>query len=280
MPSYVYKYVLNKEIIYIGKTDVDLARRLFQHGKSGDNIPEEAWDEINNSDIYYAECANSSMSDTIESALINKYKPKYNVAKQNQWEGMYFIEPLWYIYKSEDTALIKGYKKQIKELHDKLSDIDRNKEIDFRCAVERERKRIIDDQRQHCEKCAYIHKKYDLDKGVIYNFSNTISDDEAKQNGRTYEQIIDLYRQNTEWIDYESKSFDAFGNLEVIKKIHTDSFGFLYFHFKSSNGGEVSGHILSRPDSKTINNHIVLRQWMNRGSYMYYPKSITKFSVI
>ena len=47
----VYKYVLDDEIIYIGKTDRNLEQRLSQHGKSGDNIDSQAWDDINLSTI-------------------------------------------------------------------------------------------------------------------------------------------------------------------------------------------------------------------------------------
>ena len=80
MGHYVYKYVHNNEIIYIGKNDTDLYSRLRQHGKYGDNIPEEGWDEINNSDIFYCELPNAIMSDVVESELIRRYKPKYNKA--------------------------------------------------------------------------------------------------------------------------------------------------------------------------------------------------------
>ena len=46
MGHYVYKYVFNGEIIYIGKCDSDLDQRLGQHGKSGDNIDKKYWDDI------------------------------------------------------------------------------------------------------------------------------------------------------------------------------------------------------------------------------------------
>ena len=78
MGHFVYKYVYKSEVIYIGKNDTNLIDRIRQHGKFGDNIPEEGWDEINSSDIYYIELANSIMSDVVESELIRRYKPKYN----------------------------------------------------------------------------------------------------------------------------------------------------------------------------------------------------------
>lgn len=98
MGHYVYKYVLDDEIIYIGKCDKDLDKRLHAHGRRGDNIKESAWGDINKSEIFYIELANSIMSDVVESELIRKYKPKYNVAKKSEWCGIPFNEPTWKKY--------------------------------------------------------------------------------------------------------------------------------------------------------------------------------------
>lgn len=117
MGHYVYKYVLNKEIIYIGKTDAELKTRLSNHGKPGDNINELAWEDINNADIYYAELANEMMTDVVESELICKYKPKYNVAKKTNWEGLNFVEPIWYYYGNSEGCL-----EELKNLVEKQSD--------------------------------------------------------------------------------------------------------------------------------------------------------------
>ena len=116
MASYVYKYVLNDEIIYIGKNDTDLYSRLNQHGKPGDNIEEYGWDEINQSTIYYIELANSTMSDVVESELIRRYKPKYNKAKNSEWDGLSFVEPKWKICNSD---MIKKNKKINAKQYDK-----------------------------------------------------------------------------------------------------------------------------------------------------------------
>ena len=102
MGHYVYKYVYNNEIIYIGKNDTELPTRLSQHGKSGDNIPEEGWDEINNSEVYYCKLANKVMSDVVESELIRRHKPKYNKAKMSEWSGINFGEPNWIKYKTKE----------------------------------------------------------------------------------------------------------------------------------------------------------------------------------
>lgn len=95
MGHYVYKYVLNGECLYIGKTDIDLVKRLKQHGVSGDNISSEYWGLINKADIYYTELVNATMSDVVESELIRRYKPKCNKAKMGDWSGIPFAEPPW-----------------------------------------------------------------------------------------------------------------------------------------------------------------------------------------
>lgn len=98
MGHYVYKYVLNDEIIYIGKCDSVLESRLNQHGKTGDNIDKKYWKDIKASDIYYCTLANATMSDVVESELINRYKPKCNTAKISDWDGLKLPEPNWERY--------------------------------------------------------------------------------------------------------------------------------------------------------------------------------------
>lgn len=105
MGHYVYKYVLDNEIIYIGKNDTNLCGRLSAHGKAGDNIPKEGWDDINKSTIYYVELANSIMSDVFESEMIRRYKPKYNKAKMSDWDGLPFEEPEWKLYEWQPEIL-------------------------------------------------------------------------------------------------------------------------------------------------------------------------------
>lgn len=95
MGHYVYKYVYEGEIIYIGKCDKDLGQRLHAHGRKGDNISECWHEEINKADIYYTELSNSTMTDVVESELIRRYKPKCNKAKMSDWSGLPFADPPW-----------------------------------------------------------------------------------------------------------------------------------------------------------------------------------------
>ena len=99
MGHYVYKYVLQDEIIYIGKNDTNLHNRIASHGKPGDNIDQEGWSDINRADVYYIKLANSVMSDVVEKELIRRYKPKYNKAAiKTEWIGIPFAEPEWTKY--------------------------------------------------------------------------------------------------------------------------------------------------------------------------------------
>lgn len=136
MPHYCYKYVLNDEIIYIGKTDTELMQRLKAHGVKGDNISPKAWDDLDKADIYYIKLANAIMSDVVESELIRRYKPKYNSAKMSEWSGLPFVEPEWkhireYPIKKSKTLDIKSrqesrrrnMKKHLDELYTQLESL-------------------------------------------------------------------------------------------------------------------------------------------------------------
>ena len=98
MGHYVYKYVLDGECLYIGKTNKDLAKRLRQHGVAGDNISSDHWEEINKADIYFCEFADRHMTDIYETELIRRHSPKFNKAKTSDWSGIDLPEPVWNIY--------------------------------------------------------------------------------------------------------------------------------------------------------------------------------------
>ena len=93
MGHYVYKYVYDGEIVYIGKNDTNLKNRINQHKL------ENRFKPYLKSDIYYIELANATMSDVVESELIRRYKPKLNVAKMSDWSGLKFVEPEWKLFK-------------------------------------------------------------------------------------------------------------------------------------------------------------------------------------
>ena len=79
MSYYIYKYVRDGEIKYIGKT-VNMWKRFSQHKK------ETKFQNLNftSQDVYYVECASKVQMDTLELLLINKYMPELNVvAKPN-----------------------------------------------------------------------------------------------------------------------------------------------------------------------------------------------------
>lgn len=71
---YIYKYVKNEEIIYIGKTNTSLFNRINSHAK------EDKFKEHKNAEIYCFQCKNRIETDIYEKYLINKYKPILNIA--------------------------------------------------------------------------------------------------------------------------------------------------------------------------------------------------------
>lgn len=89
---YVYKYVLDNEIVYIGKNDTDLHSRIYQH------TLEEKFQPVKNAQIYFIELENSVESRIMEELLINKYKPALNVVSKQSGISISFEEPSWKKY--------------------------------------------------------------------------------------------------------------------------------------------------------------------------------------
>ena len=111
---YVYKFVLNDEVIYVGKSNKKTFERIFQHGKKGDNIEPSGWGKINDSDIYYCPLYNSTMADVIESALIYEFKPKYNRGKtKTEWNGFSMPELKWIPIRVHSSDEIQSLKEKI-----------------------------------------------------------------------------------------------------------------------------------------------------------------------
>ena len=71
----VYKYVYNDEVIYVGKTDAEngFKKRIDRHKKENELF--------NKSDIYVYKCKDKTETDSLETILINAYKPVLNKMK-------------------------------------------------------------------------------------------------------------------------------------------------------------------------------------------------------
>lgn len=89
-PNYVYKYIYEDEVIYVGKT-TSIGSRIRQHSYENNfkNL---------NCDIYYTKLNNGHASELLETLLINKYNPKFNIAKKETGISAEFEEPEWVKY--------------------------------------------------------------------------------------------------------------------------------------------------------------------------------------
>lgn len=132
MGHYVYKYVYDDEIIYIGKNDTDLITRIKQHEY------EVKFRPYIDSEIYYIELSNKAESKALETLLINKYKPKLNIAdKYSGCSFLNFEEPGWEKLNKliqKNTAKNDSIKKD--NVKRRISEINREKkklkkELDF-----------------------------------------------------------------------------------------------------------------------------------------------------
>ena len=92
--NYIYKYVRNNEIIYIGKTK-DLKRRHQEH------LRDERF--LQTDMLYYFICPSTKIMDLYEIILINKYHPFLNQADNHIDIIADMIEPEW-------TSFLEGIK--------------------------------------------------------------------------------------------------------------------------------------------------------------------------
>lgn len=106
---YVYKYVFDGEIVYIGKNDTYLIDRIYQH------TLETKFRQCKDAEIYYAELRNSTESSVMEMLLINKYKPRLNVTFVQDGLSIDFQEPEWIKYDEKDFKNTFDYKAGLRD---------------------------------------------------------------------------------------------------------------------------------------------------------------------
>ena len=96
MDFFIYKYIENEEIVYIGQT-TDLIKRVQQHTK----------DKLKNfhGSIYYFKCENKTEMNSWEFFLIQKYHPKYNIVFNDSSKNIDCTEPEWYLYKTNNMEI-------------------------------------------------------------------------------------------------------------------------------------------------------------------------------
>lgn len=93
--KYIYKYVQNNKIVYIGKTSRPLHLRIHEHTRAADILCNVK------ADVFYAECQSEAEMHCIENLLIDKYRPQYNkrdFSKSEIKANINFKEPDWRPY--------------------------------------------------------------------------------------------------------------------------------------------------------------------------------------
>lgn len=107
MGHYVYKYILDEEIIYIGKNDTNLSDRIYFHEHTKTDSLYGYQNKYPQLQILFTEVENKIQSELLESLLIDKYKPVLNKAKKYDGTGFIFkgaIEPEFVIYTVPEKA--------------------------------------------------------------------------------------------------------------------------------------------------------------------------------
>lgn len=110
---YVYKYVDAESYpVYIGKCDSVLIQRYNAH----------KLDPYGSLDFYWAELSGAQEADLMETLLINKYTPKYNIMKKLDGISMDVKDPEWKTY-SEMLSVLKNKKVQAPTIHNRLREV-------------------------------------------------------------------------------------------------------------------------------------------------------------
>lgn len=73
----IYKYVVDDQVVYVGKTDSDFATRIACHRRESAFAPYR-----DKAKIYVCLTKDAREADFLETVLINQYKPKLNVKKK------------------------------------------------------------------------------------------------------------------------------------------------------------------------------------------------------
>lgn len=269
MPSYVYKYVLDEEIIYIGKTD-NIKQRILSHGKNGDNIPECGWPEINCATVYYARLANRVMADVVESELIHKYMPKYNKAKTSEWDGLDFQEPKWILFNKSDVnkedvgSLKRQLERKSKELEHKEECIK---------ILTKHLQELIDERRnleKHCKenKC-FVREMAIMANRELEMFYEFLQKPALGDGEIDLENIFERYR-NGEMVNYVSETFYKNGQLASRKHVYKTASGSLRVSFiQSGEDREMDRTIFDCPKDKERKNKEFLKTISKRGGFLF-----------
>ena len=224
---YVYKFVLDGTIIYIGKSNRKSFNRINQHGKPGDNIPECGWNEINKSDIYYSCLPNGKICDIFETELIRRYQPKYNARKTGDWNGLDGLNLNWTPYRLMAYEEIDKLNKKICDLEDEL--------------------RSYKDKLY--PKCLYCERE--INKGRAH-INNLIIHNDKGISPITLDDIIHKYK-NGEYINYATFIFtEKWG--KVSAHVFTSRYGHLrYVTYVERSGGCVHEDLMHNLNSAHIN---------------------------
>lgn len=107
----IYKYVWNNEIIYIGKSNSDIEKRIQCHSRE-----EKFQKYLSDVDIYFCFLPNEATTDIYELYYINKYHPILNISSKYDCEpvGVDVADIEWCKYSPSKYWCVKAKKKPSK----------------------------------------------------------------------------------------------------------------------------------------------------------------------
>lgn len=190
MGHYIYKYVLNNEIIYVGKNNTNLIERINQHAA------EERFAQYNGDiEIYYIEVTSGFTSEALETLLIQKYQPVMNTEKKGEKLMIEFVEPEWKNYEEYK----KEYELQ-REHNSKLGNV----------LLERKKRKAIRLQKE--ERYHELQKQFFLNcfEAAVSGKSSLPLNIKDSWHKEFYELMIELKKGPAEALHFEWRNGYAF----------------------------------------------------------------------
>ncbi len=119
----LYKYVCNGEVIYIGKSNYNIGKRIAHHRTEVRFKPYLSDDDLQ---IFTCNLPNKTETDLVEKALINQYKPILNIS--DNYPGFSTLiavkEPAWTLYsKLSCNQKQQAYEALVEEIQAKDEEI-------------------------------------------------------------------------------------------------------------------------------------------------------------
>lgn len=207
---YVYKYVVDNEIIYIGLTN-DISRRIAEHA-SGEGLEEKFLPYLSECEIYYHECGNDVEMRSLEKLLINMYKPKLNIIDMQYGACTVSLQMDWILFSGFNS---NEYYAIMKELTQCQKQIQSN---ETRISAYQEKQQLLYDKVKKLTPFYLWLEKHKTDMARLHNEYFGMDDNIVPRDTAVYmgTESIEHWAENKEyesgicWVQFSAEFLQRF----------------------------------------------------------------------